>query len=178
MVSLAAQSDIGSVGARLWYPDLTLQHGGVVLGPGGLAVHAHKGLLPSQLGHAGRAALTQSFSAVTAACLVVRKALYERVGGLDEVNLAVAFNDVDFCLRLGELGYRSVWTPYAELLHHESATRGDDLAPQQRQRFEKEIDYMRDRWAPVIAHDPAYSPNLTVDAEDFSYAWPPRTELI
>lgn len=174
MVSLAMQPGVGAVGARLWYPDMTLQHGGVILGPGGCAVHAHKALPRGLNGYAGRAALIQSFSAVTAACLVVRKSLYVQVGGLDEVNLSVAFNDVDFCLRLREAGYRNVWTPYAELLHHESATRGEDVAPQKRERFERELAFMKQRWGALIDHDPAYSPNLTLGSEDFSLAWPPR----
>ncbi|RDI28420.1 GT2 family glycosyltransferase [Pseudacidovorax intermedius] len=174
MVSLAMQPGVGAVGARLWYPDMTLQHGGVILGPGGCAVHAHKALPRGLNGYAGRAALVQSFSAVTAACLVVRKSLYEQVGGLDEVNLTVAFNDVDFCLRLREAGYRNVWTPYAELLHHESATRGEDVAPEKRERFERELAFMQQRWGALIDHDPAYSPNLTLLLEDFSLAWPPR----
>jgi len=90
----------------------------------------------------------------------------------------VAFNDVDFCLRLRQAGFRNVWTPYAELLHHESATRGEDVAPQKRERFEREIAYMQERWADVIRHDPAYSPNLTVASDDFGYAWPPRVEAL
>lgn len=176
MVSLALQPAVGAVGARLWYPDMTLQHGGVVLGLGGLAAHAHKGLPAGLTGYAGRAALIQSFSAVTAACLVTRKAIYEQVGGLDEVNPHVAFNDVDFCLRLRQAGFRNVWTPYAELLHHESATRGEDVAPHKRERFLREIAYMQQRWPDMLKHDPAYSPNLTIGNEDFSYAWPPRVE--
>lgn len=176
MVSLAVQPGIGAVGARLWYPDHTLQHGGVVLGPGGVAVHAHKRLPRGLNGYAGRAALIQSFSAVTAACLVVRRALYEQTGGLNAQELKVAFNDVDFCLRLREAGYRNVWTPYAELLHHESATRGEDLTPEKKARFDREIAYMMQHWGDLIRHDPAYNPNLTLLAEDFGYAWPPRTE--
>ncbi len=177
MVSFALQPGVGAVGARLWYPDRTLQHGGVVLGPG-VALHAHKGLPAGLNGYAGRAALIQSFSSVTAACLVIRKAIYQQVGGLDEVNLQVAFNDVDFCLRVREAGYRNVWTPYAELLHHESATRGEDVSPQKRQRFVREIAYMQQRWPDMLRHDPAYNPNLTAAGEDFSYAWPPRVERI
>lgn len=175
MVSIALQPGVGAVGARLWYPNMTLQHGGVVLGLG-VASHAHKGLPAGLNGYAGRAALIQSFSAVTAACLVIRKTIYQQVGGLDEVNLQVAFNDVDFCLRVRQAGFRNVWTPYAELLHHESATRGEDLAPHKRERFRREIAYMRQRWPDVLRHDPAYNPNLTVGSEDFSYAWPPRVE--
>ena len=174
MVSLARQQGVGAVGARLWYPDMTLQHGGVVIGLGGVAGHSHKRLPRGMHGYAQRAVLVQSFSAVTAACLVVRKSAYAQVGGLDAVNLKVAFNDVDFCLRLREAGYRNVWTPYAELIHHESATRGDDIAPEKRERFQREVLYMKQRWPAVIAHDPAYNPNLTLDSEDFALAWPPR----
>jgi len=174
MVSLALQPGVGAVGAKLLYPDMSIQHGGVVLGVGGLAGHAHKHLPGSAPGHGGRAQLVQSFSAVTAACLVVRKALYEQVGGLDEEHLGVAFNDVDFCLRLREAGYRNLWTPYAELLHHESATRGLEIGAASRDRLARESAWMRSRWGALIANDPAYNPNLTLDTEDFDLAWPPR----
>ncbi|MET3495563.1 glycosyltransferase family 2 protein [Variovorax boronicumulans] len=174
MASLALQSGVGAVGAKLLYPDMTIQHGGVVLGIGGMAGHAHKHLPSTVAGHGGRAQLVQNFSAVTAACLVVRKSLYEQVGGLDEAQLGVAYNDVDFCLRLREAGYRNVWTPYAELLHHESASRGLELAAESRDRLAREADFMRSRWAKLIASDPAYNPNLTLDTEDFDLAWPPR----
>lgn len=174
MVSLAVQPGVGAVGARLWYPDMTLQHGGVILSPRFGAVHAHKKLPQGLHGHGGRATLVQSFSAVTAACLVVRRSTYQQIGGLDEVNLKVAFNDVDFCLRLRQAGYRNVWTPYAELLHRESATRGEDVAPEKRERFEREQAFFRGRWSDAIDRDPGYNPNLTADAEDFGLAWPPR----
>lgn len=174
MVALATQPGVGAVGARLWYPDKTLQHGGVILSPRVGAVHAHRQLPRGKHGHGGRAVLVGSFSAVTAACLVVRRSIYLEVGGMDEVNLKVAFNDVDFCLRLREAGYRNVWTPYAELLHRESATRGADATAQKRQRFERELAFFRERWREVIEHDPGYNPNLTADAEDFGLAWPPR----
>lgn len=177
MVSLALQPGVGAVGARLWYPDGTLQHGGVLLVPEGVALHANKGLPRGLNGYAGRGALLQSFSAVTAACLVVRKAVYAETGGLDE-DLAVAYNDIDFCLRLRALGYRNLWTPYAELVHHESATRGDDAAPEHRVRFARERERMLARWQPLIEHDPAYNPNLTLEAEDFGLAWPPRREAV
>lgn len=177
MVSLALQPGVGAVGAKLLYPDETVQHGGVLLGVGGdtgVAGHAHKFLPAWRGGYMHRALAVQSFSAVTAACLVVRKALYEQVGGLNEAELKVAYNDVDFCLKLREAGYRNVWTPYAELFHHESATRGADVSERQRQRFDSEQAYMRARWGELIAHDPAYNPNLTVHAENFGLAWPPR----
>ena len=175
MVSIALQPGVGAVGAKLLYPDTTVQHGGVILGVGGIAGHAHKHLARSDPGHGGRAQLAQSFSAVTAACLVVRKALYEQVGGLDEEHLTVAFNDIDFCLRLREAGYRNVWTPEAELFHHESATRGSDFSGPALQRFLREEQFMRGRWGALLTADPAYNPNLSLAAEDFSYAWPPRT---
>lgn len=174
MVSIAVQPGVGAVGARLWYPDGTLQHGGVVLGVGGVANHSHKNLPRGRKGYFGRADLIQSFSAVTAACLVVQRKHYEAVGGLDEVNLKVAFNDVDFCLRLRESGLRNVWTPYAELFHHESATRGEDVQPEKRARFVAEVDYMMAHWAEALRRDPAYNPNLTLLHEDFSLAWPPQ----
>ena len=113
---------------------------------------------------------------MTAACLLVRKAVYEQVGGLNETELRVAFNDVDFCLRLREAGYRNVWTPYAELYHHESATRGQEDTPEKRARFAGEIAYMQRRWGDWLANDPAYTPNLTLQYTDFSLAWPPRVD--
>ncbi|RZI66852.1 MAG: glycosyltransferase family 2 protein, partial [Variovorax sp.] len=181
MVSLALQPGVGPVGAKLLYPDETVQHGGVLLGVGGeegVAGHANKSLPAWQGGYMDRGLAVQSFSAVTAACLVVRKALYEQVGGLDEVNLKIAYNDIDFCLRLREAGYRAVWTPWAELFHHESATRGSDVTPAQRARFDQEHAYMRQRWSDLIANDPAYNPNLTIHAENFGLAWPPRVPWI
>jgi GT2 family glycosyltransferase len=177
MASLAVQPGVGAVGAKLLYPDLTIQHAGIVLGVGGIAGHAHKHLPSTVPGHGGRAQLTQTFSAVTAACMVVRKALYEQLGGLDEQNLGVAYNDVDFCLRLREAGYRNVWTPYAQLLHHESATRGLESAASQ-ERLARESAWMRSQWPALIAADPAYNPNLTLDTEDFDLAWPPRNDTL
>ena len=176
MVSIALQPGVGAVGAKLLYPDESLQHGGVVLGVGGVAGHAHKYLPRSEGGFFSRAQLIQSFSAVTAACLVVRKDHFESVGGLDDVNLKVAFNDVDFCIRLREFGLRNVWTPYAELFHHESATRGSDVSPEKQARFAKEVEYMVKKWGRALFFDPAYNPNLTLDREDFSLAWPPRCQ--
>lgn len=174
MVSIALQPGVGAVGARLWYPDSTLQHGGVVLGLGGVAGHSHKHLPKGHSGYSARAMLQQTFSAVTAACLVVRRSTFLKVGGLEEKNLKVAFGDVDFCLRVCEAGYRNVWTPYAELYHHESASRGYEDTPERQARFAGEVRYIQERWGSLLLNDPAYSPNLTLDHEDFSYAWPPR----
>lgn len=177
MMSLAIQPHSGAVGARLWYPDNTLQHGGVILGIGGVAGHSHKHLPKGHLGYSARAALTQSLSAVTAACMLVRKSIYLEVGGLDEHNLGVAFNDVDFCLKLVERGYANIWTPFAELYHYESASRGYEDTPEKQARFKGEIDYMLKRWETLLGNDPAYNPNLTIEREDFSLAWPPRVAL-
>jgi O-antigen biosynthesis protein len=178
MVSHALRPGVGAVGARLWFPNETLQHGGVVLGLGGVAGHAHMGMPRGQLGYQSRASLAQNLSAVTAACLVVKKSIFEAVGGLNEQDLAVAFNDVDFCLRVREAGYHNVWTPFAELYHHESASRGYEDTPEKQQRFAKEMAYMYQRWGVLLQADPAYSPNLTLQSDDFSYAWPPRVPAL
>ena len=137
MVSHALRPEIGAVGAKLLYPDDTVQHGGVLLGVGGVAGHAHKYFHASDNGYFCRASLIQNFSAVTAACLVVTKKLYDEVGGFDEENLTIAFNDVDFCLRLHEAGYRNIWTPYALLYHYESKSRGYEDTPENTSGFKK-----------------------------------------
>jgi glycosyltransferase involved in cell wall biosynthesis/SAM-dependent methyltransferase len=174
MVSLACLPGVGAVGAKLWYPNDTLQHGGVILGLGGLAGHAHPGIRRGDPGYVARAALVQNFSAVTGACLVVRKDIYSSVGGLNEQELTVAYNDVDFCLRLIKRGLRNVWSPHAELYHHESATRGYELTPEKRQRFSQEQAFMRRSWPEYMIHDPAYSPNHSRDQGDFALSFPPR----
>ena len=174
MVSIAVQKGVGAVGAKLYYPNDTIQHAGVVIGIGGVANHAFKHTDRDGLGYFGRAKLISSYSAVTAACLIVRKSIFLEVGGLDEENLKVAFNDVDFCLKVRSAGYRNVWTPFAELYHHESVSRGADDVPEKRQRFEQEVAHMRKKWQTDEFEDPAYNPNLTVDFEDFSFACPPR----
>ena len=174
MVGIAVQPGVGAVGACLWFPDDTLQHGGVTTGMHGLAAHAHRNLPRGDPGYFGRAVATQVLSAVTAACLLVRKSVYLEVGGLNEEDLSVAFNDVDFCLKLREAGYRNVWTPFAELYHHESATRGIEDTSEKKARFSREVIYMRKRWGALLDDDPFYNPNLTLDRPDFSLAWPPR----
>jgi len=174
MVSHAVRPEVGAVGAKLRYADDTVQHAGVVIGIRGVAGHPHKGRPRSDFGYFGRLQLTQNLSCVTAACLLLRKAVFEEVGGLDAENLGVAFNDVDFCLRLREKGYLIVWTPFAELRHLESASRGSDTAPENVERFKREIAFMRSRWGGILTKDPYYNPNLTLDAEDFGLAFPPR----
>jgi glycosyltransferase involved in cell wall biosynthesis len=175
MLSQAIRPDIGAVGAKLYYPDGRLQHGGVIVGLGGVAGHSHKHYPREASGHFHRLSLVQNLSAVTGACLLVRRQIYKAVGGLDEKNLAIAFNDVDFCLRLREAGYRNLWTPYAELYHHESASRGPEDTPAKQARFAREVGYMKARWGKQLLEDPYYSPNLTLDREDFSIAFGQRT---
>jgi len=174
LVSHAVRPGVGCVGGRLWYPDDTLQHAGCVVGIGGVAGHVFKDLPRGRLAQFGRSALIQNYSAVTAACLAVRRSLYREVGGLDEEALAVAFNDIDFCLKVRELGYRNLWTPHAELYHHESATRGYEDTPEKQQRFAGEVRVMTERWGEALHDDPAYNPNLTLEHTDCSLAWPPR----
>ena len=173
MVGQAMRPDVGAVGAMLYYPDDRIQHAGVILGLGGIANHAYVGEPAGFAGHGGRARVAQAMSAVTGACLIVRKALYEQVGGLDE-RLQVAFNDIDFCLRLREAGYRNLWTPFAELYHHESASRGSDEMGEKRERFLGEIALMQQRWGRLLERDPAYNPNLTLTGKGFDLADPPR----
>lgn len=174
MVSFVMQPEVGAVGAKLLYPDDTVQHAGVILGIRTVAGHGHKQLKRHDRGYQGRAAVVQNFSAVTAACLAVRKDVWDQVGGLNEVDLKVAFNDVDFCIRLVQAGYRNVWTPYAELYHFESVSRGTEDSPEKRARFAGEVHFMRTEWAHVLLVDKAYNPALTLDDEDFGLAWPPR----
>ncbi|GAW86674.1 conserved hypothetical protein [Bathymodiolus platifrons methanotrophic gill symbiont] len=174
MVSHAIHLEVGAVGAKLYYPDDTIQHAGVIVGLGGVAGHSHKHFPRDNPGYCARLLLAQNLSAVTAACLLVRKEVFDAVSGFDEKNLAVAFNDVDFCLRIQEQGYQNVWTPYAELYHYESASRGYEDTPEKQARFNSEIAYMKLRWGESLLTDPAYSPNLTQGREDFSFAWPPR----
>ncbi len=168
LVGHAVRPEVGCVGAKLYYPNDTIQHAGVVLGIGGIAGHSHKYYDRRAPGYFTRLHLTQNVSAVTGACLLVRKAVYLEVGGLDEENLTVAFNDVDFCLKVREAGYRNVWTPYAELYHHESISRGAEDTPEKQARFRKETLTMKRRWGEHLNNDPFYSPNLTLEHEDFS----------
>ena len=177
MVSQALQPGVGAVGARLLYPDDRIQHAGVILGGGGVAAHAHKGLPRSNHGYFSRAILVQELSAVTAACMLVRRKAYLEVGGFDEEHLKVAFNDVDFCLRLRQHGYRIIYTPYAEFYHHESASRGLEDTVRKNQRFEAEIKYMHDTWGETLERDPAYNPNFSLASADFTLAFPPRVSF-
>ncbi len=171
MVSHSLRPDIGIVGAKLLYGDNFIQHAGVVMGIGGFASHVHRLYPAAHPGYAGRAVLTQNFSAVTGACMVMRRALFDDIGGFDEENLPVAFNDVDLCFRVREAGYRVLWTPYAVLHHYESYSRGDDqMSAEKRARFNREKNFMLARWKTHSVNDPYYNPNLTLDREDFTLA--------
>jgi O-antigen biosynthesis protein len=174
MVSHAMRPEIGAVGAKLYFPDNTIQHAGVIVGLGGLAGYAYRGLPRDAAGPNCRPHKIQNYCAVTGACMVMRRAVFDEVGGFDEMNLPVAYNDVDLCLRIRERGYRILWTPYAELYHLESASRPPDRACEQLARYNKECAYFKSRWHSHIFHDPYYNPNLTQEAEDFSLASPPR----
>ncbi len=182
LVSHAIRPGVGAVGALLYYPNGKIQHAGVVLGiagpmkVGGVAGHVGKYFSPNQTVGGNRINVVQNFSAVTGACLAVRKKLYEEVGGLDQISLPVSFNDVDFCLKLQAAGYRNIWTPFAVLIHHESATRGLENTPEKRERSFQEIAVMRKRWGALLDADPAYNSNLTLEHENWELAFPPREE--
>lgn len=177
MVSQAIRPEVGAVGARLYYPDGRIQHDGVILGVQGCAGHFNKLLSPSEPGPKSHSDLTRNFSAVTAACLVVERSKYLEVRGLDEGTFAVAFNDVDFCLKLFAAGYRNLRTPFAELIHHESASRGEAEKTQAGlKRAMKETISLDAKWHDLLEFDPAYNPNLTLSDEDGSIAFPPRLE--
>jgi O-antigen biosynthesis protein len=174
MASHVVHVEVGAVGARLWYPDGTLQHGGVILGLGGVAGHAFPRVLRGHPGYFNRALLQQNCSAVTGACLLVRKKVFEEAGGLDETNLAISFNDVDFCLRLRAAGLQNIWTPYANLIHHESASRGHQATPGEQAQFVREATFMQCKWGIELLHDPFYNPNLSLNLPGFDLAVPPR----
>ncbi len=174
MASLAVRPDVGAVGALLHYGNDTVQHAGVVMGIGGLASHIHKGLPAGQQGYQGRVVVTQDVTCVTAACLVTRRDVYDRLGGLDEERFPVAYNDVDFCLRVRSAGLRVIYAPHALLYHLESASRGRDDGGARRARLELDKAAMRERWGEKLAEDPFYSPNLSNKATDCRPAFPPR----
>ncbi len=177
MVRLALMPGVGAVGARLLYGNKTLQHAGVVLGMAGGAAHVYMGFPAEALGYANLALLLRGYSALTAACLAVRRALYLEVGGLDEKRFPVGYNDVDFCLKLRQRGYRNVWAPEAKLFHHESLSRGDEDTHEKKARFWNELSLLKKRWPRVWYHDPAYNPQLTLSKIDYDRSMQPRTVL-
>jgi len=176
MVSHAVRPGIGAVGARLLYPDNRIQHAGVVLGIGGVAGHAFRGLPLDHPCYFNRGSLVQNYSALTAACLAIKRSTYLAMGGMDEEHLQVAYNDVDLCMRLRDAGYRNVFTPFVLLYHHESASRGYEDTDEKRIRHEMEVLFMQHKWGDALTTDPAYNPNLSLYSEHFALAFPPRCE--
>lgn len=156
------REEVGITGARLYYPDDTIQHAGIVLGIGGIAGSMFVGLPKSHSGYLHKARLQQDLSAVTAACMMFRRDVYEKAGGFEE-KLAVAFNDVDFCLKVGKAGYLVVYDPFVEMYHHESKTRGPEDTKEKVRRFQSEIEYMRSHWLTLLKQgDPYYNPNFSL----------------
>ena len=167
MVSLALQKNVGIVGAMLYYPNDTVQHAGVITGLGGFAGHSHKYHPRGKSGYMFRLSCVQNLSCVTAANLLVTKQAFDAAKGLDE-EFTVAFNDVDFCLRIRDMGWQVLFTPYAECYHHESISRGSDKKGEKKERFEGERNRLKGRFGASLLRDPFYNPNLTLDMEDFS----------
>ncbi len=160
--------EVGITGAKLYYPDHTVQHAGIIIGIGGIAGHAFLNLPGNRSGYLHKASLQMDYSAVTAACMMVKKSLYQEIGGFEE-KLTVAFNDVDFCLRAGKAGYLVVYNPRVELFHDESKSRGAEDSPEKVRRFQEEIEFMRSRWIDLLkAGDPCYNKNLTLSKWNYS----------
>lgn len=168
LLSYCRRPDVGAAGARLYYPNDTIQHAGVAVGIGGIAGHCFTGQKRGCPGVGNRIVCAQDYSAVTAACMMVKKSVFEETGGLTE-ELKVAFNDVDFCLKVRRAGYLVVYNPYAQLYHYESESRGLEDTPEKVARFQREIRLFEKRWPEILRDgDPCYSPNLTLEAQDFS----------
>lgn len=178
MISHAMRPGVGAVGAKLLYADRTIQHAGVVLGvgsgPNTVAGHYGLGAKENEAGVFGRLAVTRSVAAVTAACLAVQRVHYLAAGGMDAENLSVAFNDVDFCLKLRTLGLRNVITPHARMIHLESTSRGYEDTPEKQARFAQEIGFMRRKWGTMLDHDPYWNPNLSLIEPSHGIAPNPR----
>lgn len=168
MLMFAQRKDVGAVGAKLYYPNDTIQHAGVGIGIMGVAAHYHRGFPRNHPGYMGRLIYAHNVSAVTGACVMISRNIWKKVGGLD-VGFAVAFNDIDLCMRIRKAGYLIVWTPFAELYHHESQSRGMDNTPEKQARFLSEVNRFQEKWSEELrAGDPYYNPNLTLYREDFS----------
>lgn len=177
MVSQLLRPNVGAVGAKLLWPNRMVQHGGVVVGVNALAAHTGNNLAQRDPGYLGMNQITRRQSAVTAACLLLRASVFEEINGLDERAFPVAFNDVDFCLRIQQLGLHLIWTPFAQLIHAESASRGKDHTPEKRARAGREQQGFIERWLPVSQNDPCYHPALSLDYLSGPYggiAIPPR----
>ena len=167
LLSYCMREEVGAVGARLYFEDGTVQHAGVIVGLGGVAGHAFLGAAPEDPGYFARAILAQDLSAVTAACIMIKKSVYEEVEGLEEA-YAVAFNDVDLCMKIRKAGYLIVYNPNAELMHYESKSRGYEDTEEKIRRFQSEIQLFQSRWKEFLEEgDPYYNPNLSLDRNDF-----------
>jgi len=174
MVAFAIRPDIGVVGAKLFYPDDTIQHGGVIIGMGGIAGHAYKGKSKIESEGILRLIVPQNYSAITGACMMMKKSIFIEIDGFDPA-FQLAFGDIDLCLRIQEKGYRNVWIPYAELYHFESKTRGYENTPEKIERFTFEKMVFRKKWHDKLEEgDPYYNPNLTLNSEDCSIDPSPR----
>ncbi len=177
MLVQGTRPDIGAVGAKLRYRDGSIQHGGVILGMGGVAGHAHKFETPDSYGYFCRLECVHAVGAVTGACLLTRRTIWDQIGGLDEASLAVAFNDIDYCLKVADAGYRVVFTPWAELYHYESKSRGAEDTLAKQRRFQGETYTMLERWGNRLLDDPSFNPNLSLDHERFCISEAPRVRL-
>ena len=176
MVAQAVRPEVGAVGARLLYENGTIQHAGVILGVGAIepvAGHVYERVAADAPGHLNQLRIARNTSAVTGACLAMRRTVFDEVGGFDEHNLPVAFNDVDLCLKVGQRGYQIICTPQAELTHLESLSRGSDLRPEAIERFKRDIAHMKRTWGRQIDNDPQYGPNFHKVVVDYSLAFPP-----
>lgn len=173
MVSNLVRKGVGAVGARLLYPKGTVQHAGVMVGIGGVADHIMRGISGQSIGYFCRAVLPQNVTAVTAACMLVHRDAFIEVGGFDEKEFSVAYNDVDLCLKLRKAGHLIVYTPYAELIHHESISRGYEDTPEKKARFEREFATMRLKWGKTLTQDPYHNPNFTRERPQYELAFPP-----
>ena len=172
MLGYCQRPGTGIVGVRLYFPDDTIQHAGIIVGMGGCAGSLFVGMNRKRTGYMHKAALVQDLSAVTAACMMVKREAFEAAGGFEE-SLAVAFNDVDFCLKVRRAGYLVVYNPYAELYHYESKTRGLEDSPEKQRRFQSEIEYMRCHWLDILKKgDPYYNRNFSL--KDCNYSIRPR----
>jgi len=170
--------EVGAVGGKLIYGNNKIQHAGVIIGIAGFAGHAHRHIHRDLPGYMSRLKLIQNVSAVTAALLMVKKDLYLDVGGLDEDNLSVALNDVDFCLRLRQRGLLNVYSPYCEAYHYESASRGYETTPEKEARFRREVGHFQQAWKKLLENgDPYYNPNLSLKHENFGYGLPKKTPM-
>jgi len=165
MLEHTLRPEVGATGAKLYYPDGTIQHAGIIIGMGGVAGHSHQYYPSESFGYFGRPKIIQNVSGVTGACMMLRKSVFQEVGGFDE-RFALAFNDVDLCLKIREKGYLIVWTPFAELQHCESKSRGYEIMPGKRSRFNGEVQLFRHKWRSVLEHgDPYYNPNMSLNRD-------------